>query len=126
VLLYAENGVGAPITLPGVVDPEGAASNFGFNIPNTWDEPNPDTYGGPVEPFTFRWTGRELIYSPSRVSGSVAMLDVCAATDDGATAGVIAAGAQVWTVGSATNFSRLFFDRAIGDGVWMVAVPQPH
>ena len=75
-----------------------------------------------AEPFTWGWLGSGIVYE-ARTS-AVPGIDLVAATDNVATIGVIAAGAEVWAVRDGGTPGRVFFTHVVHNGVWSVVLPQ--
>jgi hypothetical protein len=124
VALVATDGTGTATMLPGSVLPAFTAAQAVHLDAFGWV--GTDSGGGQVsEPWPWGWLGSEIVYETDRSQVVPGALDVVAATDDGAgTIGVIAPGANEWTVRGGTTPTRVFFSRASENGVWWSPLPQ--
>ena len=121
--IFAGDGTGAGARLPGKALPAITQAQVTHAQPYGWT--GPDGGGGQVaEPFTYGWLGSVAVYETNRGQNGTTAQDVVAATDDGGTVGVIAAGAGVWAVRDGAAATRLFFTRPGQQGVWTVPVPR--
>jgi hypothetical protein len=123
VVLLATDGSGSATSLPGAVLPAFTAAQALHLDSFGWV--GTDSGSGQVaEPYPWGWLGSEIVYETDRSQTVPGALDVVAATDDAGTVGVIAPGANEWTVRGGTTPTRMFFSRAAQDGVWWSALPQ--
>ncbi len=116
VALFAKDGSGGPIALPGAVLP---AETLGQEIHDRtigWQTAQVEN-----APFTWGWLGHSAVWA---AEGMTQAFDLVAASDDGATVGLIAPGAVVWTVRGSATPTRVFFGRpGQTGGLWWSPIP---
>jgi hypothetical protein len=116
VSLFPKDGSSAGVALPGKVLP---AETLGQEIHDRaigWQ-----TAAVENAPFTWGWLGHSAVWTA--LTGQPAF-DLVAASDDGATVGLIAPSATVWTVRGSATPTRVFFGRpGANGGLWWSPVP---
>ena len=114
--LFAKDGSGAAVALPGAVLP---AETLGQELHGRvigWQTAEVEN-----APFTWGWLGHSAVWA---ADGMTQAFDLVAASDDGATIGLIAPGAIVWTVRGSATPTRVFFGRpGQSGGLWWSPIP---
>jgi hypothetical protein len=114
--LFAKDGSGVGIALPGALLPAETLAQELHNRSIGWESTQAES-----APFTWGWLGHSAVWAALNTQQS---LDLVAASDDGATVGLIAPGTAVWTVRGSATPTRVFFARpGTNGGLWWSPIP---